>query len=449
MRVKTSMFVILLGLSLVLPATLLAQEPTAANTLQPAQIWMVQPVGNNVQDVAFSPDGKIIAATATLTSPPQNNIVLLNTADGTLRHELVGHSGLIDRIAFSPDGTLLASTSSDGSLRLWNIADGTEKLNIQLTGQLKSLAFNPAGTSLFFMTNSNPNTIWQLDVAAGKEQIIYSRDDASFSVNGLILSPDGNMVVLDATESIDNEAHAVIYQLDQIVQTETKVFDQPASHPLDIFYSAHGKLLVAITPDGSMTTQVWDVEANNLLYTLPPAQTSDGSEVATTRAVLNPAGTILATASIGTEVQLFEAQTGTLLGILNRNKEAGQDGPQGIAFSQNGTWVATSYLYGGIYLWDLIPQAQTPTDSAPTATPTETGSGTCTITATKPANLRGGPDTSYPKSGSLMVGQTVEITGQAQSADGKTWYRTTSTKWIRSDLVDAPAECASVTILTP
>jgi len=102
--------------------------------------------------VAFSPDGTLLAA-ATCSALEQNGgrcsagtIVLWNTRTWRQERTLQGHRGVAGDVAFSPDGTLLASTSEDGTIRLWEGRSGKE-LRVVATpiGFAVSLAFSPDG----------------------------------------------------------------------------------------------------------------------------------------------------------------------------------------------------------------------------------------------------------------------------------------------------------------
>ena len=56
-----------------------------------------------LSDVVFSPDGRLLLATG-------SDVQTWDVRTGTLRHELVGHSGPASRGAFSPDGKWIATT---------------------------------------------------------------------------------------------------------------------------------------------------------------------------------------------------------------------------------------------------------------------------------------------------------------------------------------------------
>ena len=58
------------------------------------------------------------------------------------------HADGLRSIAFSPDGDLLATASSDMSLRLWDLASGTERGRVDLEESVDILAFSPDGRRL-------------------------------------------------------------------------------------------------------------------------------------------------------------------------------------------------------------------------------------------------------------------------------------------------------------
>ncbi|MBM4091813.1 MAG: TIGR03067 domain-containing protein, partial [Planctomycetes bacterium] len=77
----------------------------------------LQPPSSKVFDLAFSPDGKTLAA-----GGEKGRLTLWNVDDGTLKAALEGHTAEVRFVAFSPNGAILASGSGDHTIRLWRLA---------------------------------------------------------------------------------------------------------------------------------------------------------------------------------------------------------------------------------------------------------------------------------------------------------------------------------------
>jgi WD40 repeat protein len=78
--------------------------------------------------VAFSPDGRRLAAA--LGGPDLNGARVWDVTTGAALLTVRGHAGQVDQVQFSPDGTLLA-TSCFGEVRLWDAATGRLKQELK------------------------------------------------------------------------------------------------------------------------------------------------------------------------------------------------------------------------------------------------------------------------------------------------------------------------------
>jgi len=145
----------------------------------------------SVTDVAFSPDGKIIA------SCNYKAIKLWDSASGRLLKMLVNHSDWIYSIAFSPDGKQIVSAGRDKTIKISDVATGQVlKTFADEAGQKKeglfelilwSVTFSPDGKTVVSGDNSGAIKIW--DIRTGLKTKEFRGDE--MSVKSVIFLPDG------------------------------------------------------------------------------------------------------------------------------------------------------------------------------------------------------------------------------------------------------------------
>jgi WD40 repeat protein len=128
----------------------------------------------------------------------RHTLLLIVMAVFNLRAEppakLEGHTREIYALAFSAKGDKLVSTSSDGSIRVWNLADGTATVIKTGTGS-RTVAISPDGT-LIAGRFENKAMLWN---AANGEQVaaLVGTDPSNDgTVMRVAFSPDGKTLAV-------------------------------------------------------------------------------------------------------------------------------------------------------------------------------------------------------------------------------------------------------------
>ncbi|MBI1918107.1 MAG: WD40 repeat domain-containing protein [Planctomycetes bacterium] len=102
--------------------------------------------GHPIDSLAFSPDGRTLAAGA---ESGRKGGYSVRTWDVTTGSELSllrqTDSSAVTSLAYSPDGRMLVASRTDDEVRLWELATGQERLRIKHPGRVTSIALSPDG----------------------------------------------------------------------------------------------------------------------------------------------------------------------------------------------------------------------------------------------------------------------------------------------------------------
>lgn len=143
-----------------LPFTPTAVSPTAAisasatptlisiraDTLNMLEIYNSLDLPESVRSLAFTPDGSTLAAAG--GDREDFAIHIWEVASGQKIGILGGHGDIVWNVAFSPDGQMLASVSSDGTAKIWDWRNGDILKILDFPDQVGSVSFSPDGQAL-------------------------------------------------------------------------------------------------------------------------------------------------------------------------------------------------------------------------------------------------------------------------------------------------------------
>jgi WD40 repeat protein len=221
-----------------------------------------QTIALTVSAVAFSPDGKTLAAavdTGKMTYETRG-IHLYECDTGKKTGELVGSNRqqMIFSLAFSPDGKTLASTGRGATIQFWDPARGKEIVRGGDGNEMwvEAVAFSPDGKTIASAGRDNTITLWEAGTGKFTRRIAGSepraRPGALFNekVWSLAFSPDGKTL---ASGSGDTS----IYLWDPATGKQIGRFDGHKHWVRSVAFSPDGKTLASGSQDRSV--RLWDL----------------------------------------------------------------------------------------------------------------------------------------------------------------------------------------------
>jgi WD40 repeat protein len=137
-------------------------------------------------DIAFSPDGKLVAAGGYNDS----TFRVWEVANGHERYRLEGLSGVWSSIAFSPDGQYLASSGWDGTVKLWDITSGNEARTLGGSegGWISSVVFSPDGQWIAATGLTGIVQVWEVNTGRELQRQPQGWHSVAFSPDGTLIA---------------------------------------------------------------------------------------------------------------------------------------------------------------------------------------------------------------------------------------------------------------------
>ncbi len=266
--------------------------------------------------------------------------VIARLGSGRLRH-----GGPIWAVAFAPDSKTLASVSWDCTLRLWDMADGKERLRIwdDVPGQsrhpigflnhdcLVSVAFTRDGKTVAAASLNHPIRTW--DVATGKW--LHRFNVRSQQAIWMALSPDGRVLAHDARSR-------AIHLAEVATGKELARLSVPA--PEDVHcgaFSPDGRIFAGGSEAGIV--HLWEVVTGTERPRLV------GHQQAVRSLVFLPDSKTLISSGKDNTIRFWEAATGKALRVLTLDERA-NEAPL-LALSREGKMLFTGHR-GLVQCWD-------------------------------------------------------------------------------------------------
>ena len=261
-------------------------------------------------------------------------------------------------IAFSPDGKTVAASSenknqSAGHVDVWTARDGRRApvpaANAVGGSLLNGMAFSPKDANTLAVADLLGVDIWNL---AAHSSRAYDPPDIA-GVNDVAYAPDGKTLA-------ECDENGNVYLLDTVNgQWLAQYFTDPVgnqanSYLIQVAFSPDGKTLAAADEAGNV--YVWRLSGGAPLVIKGKASYTYPTQLF----AFSPDGGTLAVALQG-GVQLWDLHSRTLSGRLDDDGK-----PDSIAFSPTGGALAVGDEDGSLDLWDLASRQVTTADSSGT-----------------------------------------------------------------------------------
>lgn len=279
----------------------------------------------NIYSVAYSPDGKLLAA-----GYDNNQIRVWDAKKGTLMRTLSGHTGTVWSVAFSPDGKTLISGSADKTIKFWDVQSGKELRTLK--GHEDTVSFvTYSNDGVYIASGSADRTIKFWDPENGK--LLQTLTGHTRTIASIAYSNDGKYMASASWDKTVKMYYAV-------GGSEIRTLTGHSDSVYAVLFSPDGKYLASGSADKSI--KLWDVHSGALSKDLK------GSSDAVWSLAFSPDGKKIAGSSADGNVRIWDVETGKVLFTLKGHKSP----VRSLAYSANGLYLTSGDSDGMIKIWD-------------------------------------------------------------------------------------------------
>lgn len=268
-------------------------------------------VRDYVRSVAFSPDGRLVAAGFL-----NGGIKVWDVYAGLNLLSLEAHVASVTSVAFSPDGRWLVSASRDKTIKLWDSVTGAEvQTLLGHPAEVRAASFSPNGEWLVSGSHDRTVRIWR--AATGQQVQVLGQH--KLSVTSVLFSPNGKLI---ASAGMDKTV--------KLWEAETgREIRELRGH-------TRGVEALAFSPDGSLLAsgggdrliKIWDTAGREI-------QTLRGVTSDVTSLSFSPDRSLLAAGSLGKTVKVWKLADGEVIKSLRFTDISYNP----VAFSPEGQWL--------------------------------------------------------------------------------------------------------------
>jgi WD40 repeat protein len=149
-----------------------------------------------VRCVAVSPNGKLLAS-----GGADFTVRLWDLPTGKLLYTLTGHENPITALVFLGNDTLVSTSETDKLLKIWNTANGKEKVAVKEGGPSNDVVImtaKPGGKQ--FVAWIDRNLVDTFDAATGKQDKSLNVQDKDQEIKSLAFSPDAKLAAVGGAD---------------------------------------------------------------------------------------------------------------------------------------------------------------------------------------------------------------------------------------------------------